>query len=411
MVDTVIIERVLLRLAAVTLLLVANTLQPCRGARPAACPKWISEYEQWHQANRALPSARYLVAAPQLETRNGLGDRVRGMLFAARVAASAQRVLLVTWDLPGEPDILEFLQPAGKINWTLPGTPVRRAALLHGDHDSEVHTWGVGARDDYVRERASITRGGYESPARVLVMRSNEFPNTTCAGCVPLDSPDDAACVFTALFRASSEVARRAQAQLDAMYPGVKLPALLGSSSSSEASTGAGTNDGGGAEYTALHLRLGMPGERHFQTMWQHRGIDADPLSVLVHAVSCALALKQRHSVNGSSVPLLLLTDNAELRSFASRGHLRGVITSTAPVVHLGREGARGDNTDATVLEAYYSVFVELVLLAGARCLVLSPSGFSTTAWYLGGGTSCLANVRDCIATCTRDPHSPVCAT
>lgn len=364
----------------------------------------------WHKNNREDPDARYLVAAPQLETRNGLGDRVRGILFAARVAASAQRVLLVTFDLPGEPDIVEFLQPSQNINWTLPGTAVRRPALLRGGDDTETHTWGVGARDDYVRERASIMRGGYESSARVLVLRSNEYPNTTCAGCVPLDSADDAACLFTSLFRASSEVVRRAQAQLDALYPGMSMPALPGSFGGRNAVAGA-RGRAGAVEYTALHLRLGMPGDRHFQTVWQHRGLDAEPLSVMLHAVSCGVALNRRHGVNGSAVPLLLLTDNAELRSFASRGHLRDVVSSSTPVVHLGREGAGGDHAAGALLEAYYSVFVELLLLAGARCLVLSPSGFSTTAWYLGGGTSCLADVRDCVATCGKEPQHPMCAT
>lgn len=45
------------------------------------------------------------------------------------------------------------------------------------------------------------------------------------------------------------------------------------------------------------------------------------------------------------------------------------------------KESAEGDTGVST--------YVELALLARARCAVYSKSGFSQTAWMAGGGTDC----------------------
>lgn len=44
---------------------------------------------------------------------------------------------------------------------------------------------------------------------------------------------------------------------------------------------------------------------------------------------------------------------------------------------------------------AALSTFIDQLLLARALCLVASESGFSETAWMLGGGKSCLGRLHD----------------
>jgi hypothetical protein len=69
---------------------------------PSSCPAWIAEYAAFHKQHRGQPGAKYLLysACPG---SSGLGDRVRGMMYLARQAAAAKRVVLFTWrDEPHE---------------------------------------------------------------------------------------------------------------------------------------------------------------------------------------------------------------------------------------------------------------------------------------------------------------------
>jgi hypothetical protein len=47
------------------------------------------------------------------------------------------------------------------------------------------------------------------------------------------------------------------------------------------------------------------------------------------------------------------------------------------------------------------ATFIDLLLLAWARCLVASESGFSETAWMLGGGRTCLGRLQDKLGVCS----------
>jgi hypothetical protein len=61
------------------------------------------------------------------------------------------------------------------------------------------------------------------------------------------------------------------------------------------------------------------------------------------------------------------------------------VITTDVRPTHL----ARMDDEEAADPGAAISTYVDVALLARARCAVYSRSGFSTTAWMMGGGTDC----------------------
>jgi hypothetical protein len=51
------------------------------------------------------------------------------------------------------------------------------------------------------------------------------------------------------------------------------------------------------------------------------------------------------------------------------------------------------NSSEQTDAAAAMSVWVDLGLLASARCFVAGVSGFSDTAWMLGGGSSCVAKL------------------
>jgi hypothetical protein len=132
-------------LAAVLLVIIAAYLsKECVAFKFSQCPPWLADYERFHRQQRTAPDARYLVAAQQIETKNGLGDRVRGMLYATRVAAATGRVLLLTWTAPEE-DLSYFFKPSRSIDWRLVGTPADGLNLNSPSKDVDIHVWGAVA--------------------------------------------------------------------------------------------------------------------------------------------------------------------------------------------------------------------------------------------------------------------------
>jgi PIN domain nuclease of toxin-antitoxin system len=80
---------------------------------------WIREYEAFHQSQRLKPGARYIVHRTDVRGK-GLGDRLRSMMFTARLAYASSRVVLFSWDQPF--DVSEFFTPASDIDWRAAGT-------------------------------------------------------------------------------------------------------------------------------------------------------------------------------------------------------------------------------------------------------------------------------------------------
>jgi hypothetical protein len=83
-----------------------------------------------------------------------------------------------------------------------------------------------------------------------------------------------------------------------------------------------------------------------------------------------------------------MISDNAALRHAAAAGMLAGVVGPPGEAVHSSR-GAPGA---ADLMRT----FVELGMLARARCLVISFSGFSNAARWWGGQT-CVVTVDTCV--------------
>lgn len=65
------------------------------------------------------------------------------------------------------------------------------------------------------------------------------------------------------------------------------------------------------------------------------------------------------------------------------------VITSDVTPTHL----ARMDAKEVADTAAAISTYVDVTLLARARCGIYSQSGFSSVAWMMGGGTPCFSNL------------------
>lgn len=92
------------------------------------CPAWLAEYAAFHATARNDPSAKFLIWTCNLEHRpgasryvlgndcNGLGDRLRGIMWMVRAAAAAGRVLLAMERMPAP--LEAYLEPPpGGIDW------------------------------------------------------------------------------------------------------------------------------------------------------------------------------------------------------------------------------------------------------------------------------------------------------
>lgn len=316
----------------------------------STCPSWFLDYEKFHTSSRGRSESRYLIQQVS-GVSGGLGDRLRGMIFALRLATALQRVLLVTWEHPA--DITAFFTPSGSINWST-------------DNVSNFEQGPTLDLIDHPRVHEQVQPLITASDS-FLTIRTNAFMDTNCTGCPPMDAwSDQAACILRRLVRPNSEVLNMAYRQLQQLY---------GSSIKRHG-------------FAATHLRLG---HLHGEPDPDQDRTGGGPLKTFIAGVRCANQLAAKHAINIAEIPILVVTDHPYLRAFLQQGHLANVVAPLGvPAVHL-------DHAHDAHVDAHRNTFVELVMLAMSQCLVTSRSGFSHIAWLLGGAKPCCIHVHACI--------------
>lgn len=327
------------------------------------CPSWFTEYETFHAAARGKKHTKYLVheiPSHSIGKSGGFGDRLRGMLYALRLAAITKRVLLFTWARPVE--LHHLLVPAGPINWTLDG--ISEYATAVQQNTTHVLRFMNGAHHPLI-----LSGGVNNITNRFLVVQTNQRMNAICPGCPQLPEMDPSTgCVWQRMFRPAPDVLHQGEQELQRLY---------------------GRWD---PQYAAVHLRLGG-----FQGEAEHeRG--KGPLKNFAAAVRCAHQLLQDNGLSNRA-PLLMITDNQHLRTFLAAGHLPHVVTPSTQAVHID-QALHLDNN----VTAHQSTVIDMFLLSRGVCLVTSPgyrhdglSGFSHHGWLMGGGRPCHIDFRKCL--------------
>lgn len=143
------------------------------------------------------------------------------MMFATRLAAATNRVVLFTWrGDPAEPQ--QFFSPASTINWTLSGTgyyppdePILNPdnVTMESSMELDMYSW----KPKQAATLQKVKKGLLQSKADVqyITIYTNERAEADCAGCPPLDKPmlkqdsaasssgssNSAACLFRLLFK------------------------------------------------------------------------------------------------------------------------------------------------------------------------------------------------------------------
>jgi hypothetical protein len=124
-----------------------------------------------------------------------------------------------------------------------------------------------------------------------------------------------------------------------------------------------------------------------------------DPLVKFLLAVSCGRGLATESGIDTRATPMLLLADHKGIRQFSRHGMLADAVTPAYDAVH----------TKMNSVESHLQSFVDLNLMARAKCSVMSHSGFSNVGWWLGGGSSCKMLLSECHKKCAQDSASPFC--
>lgn len=370
-------------LLLVVLLAMANFRSAAAGDAfdTSQCPAWLQQYEQWHVKNRAAEGAKYLIAdAPGFV---GVGDHLRGFMYALRVAAATNRVLLLRWEHPG--NLTDFLVPCSSINWTWDGTPAQ--ALLAADKNLKTsdEQKDVFMNNDLGKAFPEANFFSHELSNKTFLVLKTNFPaESRCVICPsvlgkPAESYDFV-CLFRYLFKPSALVQQTTDEYLRTLYPGYS------------------PNSSSSFDYQAVHLRLGhMRGEESVVNCISGY---VDPLAKFLLSVGCGSGLAAESGIDIKSTPLLLLADHRGVRQFSRHGRLLNVVTPAYDAVH----------TKMNSVEAHLLSFVDLNLIARAKCAVLSHSGFSNVGWWMSGGNSCRMMLSECYKVCARNSTSPYCA-
>ncbi|KAG2499339.1 hypothetical protein HYH03_002915 [Edaphochlamys debaryana] len=366
----------------------------------------------------------------------GLGDRLRGIEYLARVAAGVKRVLLVYQESPVP--LERFLAPAA-IDWRLTpdlGIDVERE-LVHARRHFRIVDGGPN------RLRQAVLEGTFQALTdRVVTVSTNRPASTAVGGPVPPLDPSGPlySTLARALFQLSPEVEEATQVALAAVGLEPSAPFL------------------------ALHLRLGgQTGERYAVNRF------GQPAHALL-AAATACAANATAAAAAGALPHLLVTDNAALRAAAAERRLEPWVSPPLAPLHFrlgvvpkdpeeakrrrrrarrqqrqrqqaktqlrgrgaggssdddrgegrGKEeaggggaggrargnaggGEEGDEVEGggeaegeEAVRLHMANMADFGLLVKARCVVLSRSGYSEQAALLGGQT-CVVQLADCV--------------
>lgn len=318
----------------------------------AALPHWMREYMAWHAGQVASLTAvnwrqkKYLIARCLDTDRacGGVSDRLKSLPVLLMLAARSQRLLLVHWTRPAA--LEEFLVPTPYINWSLPvHVPVR----------------GMGTRL-YTKLATLVKAVDANSTVPVLCARlqdqhgGSEYYN---AQLINVGAERAFRTVFRSLFFTFFAPSPAVQRMLREDLGAVLVP----------------------GQYAVAHLRA------HYGN---HPVADDTMRAWAVNAVQCASQL-----LRSSSAPILFLSDadvavDAVDAAAALHHGRRHVVT-----VHRSHEPLHLDKAGSVVALDYASVFVDLLLMAQARCISHGQGGFGRLGVLLSHDPHCFQKYVD----------------
>ncbi|XXQ33522.1 t-SNARE coiled-coil homology domain-containing protein [Plasmodiophora brassicae] len=337
----------------------------------------FSRYVAFHAERRRAPHARYLVwqCPAGIWKCGGIGDRARGIVYAFLLAVATERVFLI--DLPANPVPLSETVRPNALDW------LTDTAAVLALHDNVTIATRSGSTNPLLVH--NMTEGALASAPVVIVRTSFEGWCTAV-----LEVGAFAAALDRFGVPNGPDVCRSGLlAELMLTWAWTTLmrpsPALLQATDAMRARLGVA-----GHEYVAVHMRGGdgefrMNHERHRP-------------ETVVEFAACARTVGR--VISGDKprrLPVVVVSDTPEYKArFAAALGDDAARYETNEPFHVDRGLMHeGDPSPANLL-----TWAEWLLLAQARCIVTSSSGFSRLAVaasrHPGTGARCAFHFQAC---------------
>mmetsp|Transcript_22196 Transcript_22196/g.32767 ORF Transcript_22196/g.32767 Transcript_22196/m.32767 type:complete len:453 (+) Transcript_22196:119-1477(+) len=302
-------------------------------------PTWVKEYFDWHEDQRKLINEtnwkdfKYFVVQCVREDNHcgGASDRLKPLPFFLLMAYRYKRIFLIWWTRPFP--LEEFLVP-NAINWTVPeylplNVPHKNGKLML--HSNSILAWSK-SNEIIVRSKLQSFEGGQLT-----------YENIT-------DSTYDQ--VFHDLFRLVFDphpsIAKilREELAVSGLTPGHYAV----------------------AHYRAFYARASRKPERI--------------MKMTLNAINCASQLRPGGPIYFASDSLLAL---ATAREYAKNNLYSVVTIENQEPLHLDKAGNWSERKPSD----FYSIFVDLYLMAMGRCLTFGQGGFGRFGLLLGYNATC----------------------
>eukprot|EP00554_Chaetoceros_debilis_P006432 CAMPEP_0194076434 /NCGR_PEP_ID=MMETSP0149-20130528/3232_1 /TAXON_ID=122233 /ORGANISM="Chaetoceros debilis, Strain MM31A-1" /LENGTH=516 /DNA_ID=CAMNT_0038757175 /DNA_START=80 /DNA_END=1630 /DNA_ORIENTATION=+ len=356
----------------------------------AQLPKWLKDYFDWHRDQTINPTSetKYLILAclPTDKQCGGISDRLRPLPFYILFASMVPRVLCIYWLKPSP--LEDFLQPPeGGIDWRCPAEVSSLYDMSRdADHQNTIRMIFPNkiGKDNMVETVESRILGLREDESKYISTRliSNDIPSMNEAlnlfqrhsydgkavtvgkwDFVDLHGP-----IFRTLFEPVSELAKQVNATM------TKLNLVENS-------------------YTSVHTRCRYPVYPVAKT--EGIKVDKDGGLQFVGKVKTLLIEIMQNSVNcahmlAPDLPLYFASDHDDATRYMISNDVKvddgsivkpiGVDREKEPL-HMGSETV----DKSTKASDYYSVFEDLLIMGGSRCVSHGIGSFGAFGASLAG--------------------------
>lgn len=315
-------------------------------------PQWMNEYITWHQQQRKILTKRnwkqhkYFIQRC-LATDNdcgGTSDRLRSLPWKLRMAAGMKRIFFIKWERPAK--LEEFLvpPPTGGLDWRVPDWLENKL-----DFETSFQLLPLGIENATLSSSTIVsTISGFGFSGGALWYNNELEPNEP-------DFEDVFSSVWATLFQPSPPVQQLIDQSLQQLQ---FVP----------------------HQYNALHIRS------------QYQADESKVPDLIENATKCGLSF-------GTEQPLFVATDSVTATNkslvYASKytTHTKALQRAEDPPhLHRGRDYlARPNGEEKIDVEAqlYYSTFVDLYLLAMAKCLASGRGTFGLLANLIRDDKTC----------------------
>mmetsp|Transcript_22325 Transcript_22325/g.52591 ORF Transcript_22325/g.52591 Transcript_22325/m.52591 type:complete len:598 (+) Transcript_22325:101-1894(+) len=340
-------------------------------------PRWVKRYMNWHRWKRQnwdldnWQNERWMILqcirTQDKKKCGGTADRLKPVPTLLKLAYETRRILLIHWD---RPCLLEefLIPPEGGLDWRTPGPIVD--VLADASNGKRLQPYKM------------ISKYAYSGMSLVRTRYQTHFPESKYDDLVVDDEVNEPP--FNVTFHKTWRMM---------FTPSIALRNVLKSKMDE---MGLVPN-----KYVASHLRA------LYNTVAEDRSIDLIK-KFTSNALDCATELRP-------GLPIYFASDSSDATSYALKiGHPARALTYNGSPGSSGSHSKNKINVDTNLQprivasipsqnppwhldkyigppENFFDTFIDLYLMAEARCVTFSRGGFGSWALLIGGNIDCFS--------------------